>query len=60
MSDLQTIRDAHHWLRWLTDRTMKASRGLSADELHRTFPIGIDTVFETLLHLLGEIGRAHV
>mgnify|MGYP006281430407 CR=1 FL=1 len=53
MSDLQTIRDAHHWLRWLTDRTMKASRGLSADELHRTFPIGIDTVFETLLHLLG-------
>ena len=53
MSDLQTIRDAHHWLRWLTDRTMKASRGLSADDLHRKFPIGIDTVFETLLHLLG-------
>jgi len=53
MSDLQTIRDAHHWVRWLTDRTMKASRGLSADELHRAFPIGLSTVFETLLHLLG-------
>ena len=36
MSDLQTIRDAHDWVRWLTDRTMRASRGLSVDELHRT------------------------
>ena len=53
MSDLQNIRDAHQWVRWLTDRTLKAARGLSTEELHRTFPIGLSSVFETLLHLLG-------
>jgi len=53
MNDPQTVRDAHDWVRWLTNRSMAACRGLSHDELHRTFPIGIESVFETLLHLLG-------
>ena len=53
MSDIQTVRDMHDWLRWLTGRSMGACRGLSQEELHRTFPIGLGSVFETLLHLLG-------
>ena len=53
MNNLSNIHEAHTWLRWLTGRTMQATRTLSADELHREFPIGLKSVFETLLHLLG-------
>ncbi len=48
-----TIREAHDWLRWSTDRFVAAARTYSEEELHREFPIGLGSVFETLLHLLG-------
>lgn len=53
MDNLSNIRESHAWLRWLTGRTMQATRTLSPEELHRAFPIGLASVFETLLHLLG-------
>ncbi|MBM4009324.1 MAG: hypothetical protein FJ285_07000 [Planctomycetes bacterium] len=48
-----TIRDAHQWLRWMTNRTLTAARTLDQSELHRAFPIGIGSVFETMVHLCG-------
>jgi uncharacterized damage-inducible protein DinB len=56
MNNLSNIHEAHAWLRWLTGRTMQATRTLSADELHREFPIGLKSVFETLRHLRKLLG----
>ncbi|MBM4106501.1 MAG: hypothetical protein FJ257_09490 [Phycisphaerae bacterium] len=53
MHSPDVIREAHAWLRWSTARALAAARTYSAEELHRQFPIGIGSVFETLLHLLG-------
>lgn len=53
MHSPDAIREAHAWLRWSTDRFVAAARELSPEELHREFPIGLGSVFETLLHLLG-------
>lgn len=53
MTDPATIRDAHQWLRWMTGRTLAAARTLAQDDLHRAFPIGIGSVFSTMLHLCG-------
>lgn len=50
---VSTIRDAHQWLRWMTTRTLTAARTLDQSELHRAFPIGIGSVFETMVHLCG-------
>ncbi|NBX37073.1 MAG: hypothetical protein EBR10_07615 [Planctomycetes bacterium] len=52
-SGVSTIRDAHQWLRWMTTRTLTAARTLDHAELHRAFPIGIGSVFETMVHLCG-------
>lgn len=52
-NSVSTIREAHQWLRWMTNRTFTAARTLDHAELHRKFPIGIGSVFETLLHLCG-------
>jgi uncharacterized damage-inducible protein DinB len=53
MPSPESIREAHEFLRWSTDRFMATARTYSDDELHRTLPIGLGSVFETLLHLLG-------
>lgn len=53
MDNLSIIRDAHQWLRWLTDRTMVAARTLNQQELQRAFPIGLESVIGTLRHLCG-------
>ena len=51
--ELHTLRDAHAWLRWLTHRSVDACRALPEDELHRAFPIGLGSVWNTLLHMHG-------
>ena len=48
-----TVREGHEWLRWSTERFMTAARTYTEEELHRELPIGLGSVFETLLHLLG-------
>lgn len=53
MDPTTTIKQAHSWLRWMTDRSFGACRALSHDELHREFPIGLGSVHATLLHLYG-------
>ena len=53
MDPTTTIKQAHSWLRWMTDRSFRACRALSHDELHREFPIGLGSVHATLLHLYG-------
>jgi uncharacterized damage-inducible protein DinB len=53
MDPFTTCRDAHAWLRWLIGRTLGACDGLSHEELHRAFPIGIGSVHATLVHLAG-------
>lgn len=47
------VREAHDWLRWLTSRTCTAARNLTPEEFTREFPIGIGSVRNTLVHLLG-------
>ncbi len=47
------VREAHDWLRWLTSRTCEAARTLTSEEFTREFPIGIGSVRNTLVHLLG-------
>ncbi len=53
MDSSSTIRDAHAWMRWLTARTVEASATLPDADLRRTFPIGLGSVWETLVHLYG-------
>jgi len=48
-----SVRDAHDWLRWLTSRTCAATRALTPEEFTREFSIGIGSVRNTLVHLLG-------
>lgn len=52
-SAIASVREAHDWLRWLTSRTCTAARSLSAEEFTREFPIGIGSVRNTLVHMLG-------
>jgi uncharacterized damage-inducible protein DinB len=47
------VREAHDWLRWLTARTCAAARNLTPEEFTREFPIGIGSVRNTLVHMLG-------
>ena len=47
------VREAHEWLRWLTSRTCAAARTLTPEEFTREFAIGIGSVRNTLVHLLG-------
>lgn len=53
MDTLQTIRDAHAWLRWMTGRTLAAAEELTPEEFRRTFPIGLGSVHGTMVHLAG-------
>ena len=53
MDPLQTIRDSHAWLRWMTGRTVSAASELPAEEFRRCFPIGLGSVHATLVHLVG-------
>ena len=53
MTSIDTVRDAHAWLRWLTGRTLEACTGLPSEEFRREFPIGIGSVHATLVHLVG-------
>ena len=53
MIPVDTVRDAHAWLRWLTGRTLAACESLSTEEFGREFPIGIGSVHATLVHLVG-------
>ena len=50
---VSTVRESHQWLRWLTRRTRDAARTLTAEQFTREFPIGIGSVRNTLIHLLG-------
>ena len=53
MQRLDTVRDAHAWLRWMTGRTLNACEELTTEEFRRPFPIGIGSVHSTLVHLAG-------
>lgn len=50
---MQTARDAHTWLRWLTGRTLDAAAALPDADYRREFPIGMGSVHATLVHLVG-------
>lgn len=52
-SPVDSVRDAHQWMRWLTARTCTAARALTPEQFAREFPIGLGSVHSTLTHLLG-------
>lgn len=53
MHRIDTVRDAHAWLRWMTGRSLDAAGSLRDDEFRREFPIGIGSVHKTFAHLVG-------
>ena len=53
MDPVNTARDAHAWLRWLTGRTVDAAAVIPDADFRREFPIGMGSIHGTLVHLVG-------
>ena len=53
MDPVNTARDAHAWLRWLTGRTVDAAAAIPDADFRREFPIGLGSIHGTLVHLVG-------
>ena len=53
MHRIDTVRDAHAWLRWMTGRSLDAAASLGEADFRREFPIGIGSVHKTFAHLVG-------
>lgn len=53
MQRLDTVRDAHAWLRWMTGRSLDAAAAMGEADFRREFPIGIGSVHKTFTHLVG-------
>ena len=53
MDPVNTARDAHAWLRWLTGRTVDAAAAIPDADFRREFPIGMGSIHGTLVHLVG-------
>jgi uncharacterized damage-inducible protein DinB len=53
MDGSQVIRRLHEHRMWVDDRLLAAVQPLTADELHRQFPIGQGSIWRTLTHTVA-------
>lgn len=51
MTAIDIIRRLHEHRRWSISRLVESARSLDQSQLHRSFPIGMGSVWATLVHL---------